>query len=517
MAGASRPTAASAARSAAAPDAEPQPATAIPTCGRAPATSTSSPCRATASPSRSWSACSPRWPPTKGRKSLILVSEGFIYDPNLDEFKERHPGLAARQRGHLLPRHARPRRACPLLHGASSGPPSTTQDIGRRLRGQPAGGRRARSRWPPTAAASSVKNTNDLGRGHPAHRRRVAQLLPARLQPDEHRARRPLPQDRRSRCRARRASQVRARKGYYAPLRGQDAPAEEAEAAPTPTSRPPSTRPTTTQDDPAAHDGLRLRRDAAGQGQRRSWRPTWTSREFAFEEKDGPLRGHPGVPAGGRPPRDRRVLPLRPEDRHEAACRPRGSGWPQTGSRSCATSSWRPAATRPRSSCATRTAARIGTVIHEFEVPDLAPVPRLDPGHHATPCSRDQEDEGRAAARAHGAAHLRAGGHAATRQFEVYGAAKEKPTGMPKVTRGLRRAAAGRRRRSSRSRPRASTRRRWASSRAWWARACPPTPPASYELVLSVKDEISGKTLEVAEPFTVAAGAVKAAVPPTGE
>ena len=26
---------------------------------------------------------------TKGRKSVILVSEGFIYDPNLDEFKAR--------------------------------------------------------------------------------------------------------------------------------------------------------------------------------------------------------------------------------------------------------------------------------------------------------------------------------------------------------------------------------------------------------------------------------------------
>ena len=45
----------------------------------------------------------------------------------------------------------------------------------------------------------------------------------------------------------------------------------------------------------------------------------------------------------------------------------------------------------------------------------------------------------------------------------------------------------------------------------------PEEATGDLEFVLSVKDEISGKTLEVKEPFTVAVGAPKAAAPPTGE
>ena len=49
---------------------------------------------------------------TKGRKSLILVSEGFIYDPNLDEFKRVVAGLAPREHRHLFPDTPRAWRAC---------------------------------------------------------------------------------------------------------------------------------------------------------------------------------------------------------------------------------------------------------------------------------------------------------------------------------------------------------------------------------------------------------------------
>ncbi|HEV7499780.1 MAG TPA: hypothetical protein VGQ33_07245, partial [Vicinamibacteria bacterium] len=45
----------------------------------------------------------------------------------------------------------------------------------------------------------------------------------------------------------------------------------------------------------------------------------------------------------------------------------------------------------------------------------------------------------------------------------------------------------------------------------------PADATGDMEFVLSVKDEVSGKTLEVKEPFTVAVGASKVAAPPTGE
>jgi hypothetical protein len=45
----------------------------------------------------------------------------------------------------------------------------------------------------------------------------------------------------------------------------------------------------------------------------------------------------------------------------------------------------------------------------------------------------------------------------------------------------------------------------------------PADATGDLEFVLSVRDEISGKTLEVKEPFTVATSAGKAATPTGGE
>ena len=132
--------------------------------GRAPPRSTSSPSPATASRSRSSSGCSPRWRRAKGRKSLILVSEGFIYDPNLDEFKDAVQASRAVQRRHLLPRHRAAWRACPPTSPPSSGPPSTP-----RTSAPPSSRTCEEAEGAESLAADSggfsVKNTNDLGKG----------------------------------------------------------------------------------------------------------------------------------------------------------------------------------------------------------------------------------------------------------------------------------------------------------------------------------------------------------------
>jgi hypothetical protein len=100
--------------------------------------------------------------------------------------------------------------------------------------------------------------------------------------------------------------------------------------------------------------------------------------------------------------------------------------------------------------------------------------------------------------------------------FEVYGAAKEKPTGMPKVSAGY----LVRRPDGSTVLDVAATRINPTSlgklSRIVGTRL-PPDATGDMELVLNVKDEISGKTLEVKEPFTVTAAAAAAAgAAPTG-
>ena len=74
-------------------------------------------------------------------------------------------------------------------------------------------------------------------------------------------------------------------------------------------------------------------------------------------------------------------------------------------------------------------------MIHEFDVPDLAAVPRLDARCSATPCSPSRRTRRGAAAGGDRAALVR-GRIDPVREFEVYGAGKDKPTGMPRVING---------------------------------------------------------------------------------
>ena len=90
---------------------------------------------------------------TRGRKSLILVSQGFIYDPQLDEFKDVVQTVAPLERRHVLRRHPRPGRHAQLHERrvrAGHRQPGHRRRVRRRARA--VGGRR--DRWPPTAAAS---------------------------------------------------------------------------------------------------------------------------------------------------------------------------------------------------------------------------------------------------------------------------------------------------------------------------------------------------------------------------
>ncbi len=256
-----------------------------------------------------------RWRRAKGRKSLILVSEGFIYDPNLDEFK--HVTQASRRANVAIyfldtrgpGGHAR------LHDGASSGPPSTPQDIGAAFAETLRGGRRARSRWPPTAAASPSRTpTTSAGASSASPTRRAATTCSA----TPRRTPRATAASARSRSswRAARACEVRARKGYFAPLRRrQDGlRAEEAGAR----SRDPGRARLAVRGEtaiPLRMTSYVVRRDARWARRARWWRPTSTSATSRFEEKEGRFLDTLRVPAGGRPPRERRVLPLRPEGR----------------------------------------------------------------------------------------------------------------------------------------------------------------------------------------------------------
>jgi hypothetical protein len=161
-----------------------------------------------------------------------------------------------------------------------------------------------------------------------------------------------------------------------------------------------------------------------------------------------------------------------------------------------------------------KNSGKIGTVIHEFEVADLSQFRTSTPVITDTLApDEEKKDVPRPAIIVR---RTFAPGATLFASFEVYGATKEKPTGMPKVTAGY-----------VVRRPDGSPVIEVAPSRInptslgkltrIVGTRLPAEATGELEFVLSVKDEISGKTLEVKEPFTVAVGAAAPPAPAGGQ
>ena len=120
---------------------------------------------------------------TRGRKSLILVSQGFIYDPQLDEFKDV---VQTARRSNVAMYFVDTRGLGGMGYmNAEFGPAIDSQDVSAAFGDeldQSAGAEIAR-----------VRQRRLLGQEHErpvarllAHRRRDEELLPPRLPPDQH-------------------------------------------------------------------------------------------------------------------------------------------------------------------------------------------------------------------------------------------------------------------------------------------------------------------------------------------
>jgi hypothetical protein len=152
-----------------------------------------------------------------------------------------------------------------------------------------------------------------------------------------------------------------------------------------------------------------------------------------------------------------------------------------------------------------KNSGRIGTLVHEFEVPPLGPfrvsTPVLSDTMAPAPAGEKSSPQPTLLARREFPS-----GAMLLAQFEVYGAAKEKGSGMPRVTAGY----------------------EIRKTDGTVVTHVDPTPiqptslgrllrlvgtrlvdsePGSYEMVLRLKDEIAGKDLELREPFSVTAPA----------
>jgi VWFA-related protein len=440
----------------------------------------------------------------KGRKSVILVSQGFIYDSNLNEFKDTI--LASRRSNAAIYfLDTKGLGGMPMYSSAEFGPNINTQDLGAAFLNtmQEAEGSESLAS---DSGGFTVRNTNDFARG-------IARIA------DESRSYyligyNPTNQARDGKFRkiqvklaSRKGLQVRARKGYYAPL---DANKTQASKDQAPVGDPDVQA---ALDSPYDAKEIPLRMTSYVFGE------TLLGKASVLVATEVDVKGFEFVQEDGRFVDTIEFLLI-------AAHRESGEFFrydqkvdmkllPET--REKLNKTWyaivrdfelAPGGYQAKIVVRDKNSRRIGTVVHEFEVP------RLDQFRVSTPVISDALRDGEDSKTPRPAVTARRSfpaGSTVFAQFEVYGAARDNPTGMPRVTAGYEiRAADGTV--ALRVDPSRITPTSLGKLSRIVGSPLGATPPGSYEMVLKLTDEVAGKTLEIKEPFTIEpAGAATAA------
>jgi VWFA-related protein len=429
----------------------------------------------------------------KGRKSLILVSNGFIYDPNLNEFKR------------IIEASRRASTAIYFVNGRglTGLPTSLTADLSAPLPAQDIGFAFSEafeeSEGSESVAADSggftVRDTNDLASGFKriADETRAYYLIGYN---PTNTARDGLFRKIQVKVPARKGVQVRARKGYYAPSdqnpapspkQGADAAFQEALDAPYEV------------DDIPLRMTHFVREETLLDKARVFVSAEVDVRSLGFEETEGLSTGalHYLIVLAHRETGetfqyDQTVeLKIPPAEREELV---------RTWLPIVREFELGPGKYQAKLVVRDKGTGRVGTVVHEISVPDLSSF------RVSTPILSDHRETAQDGAPGDRLAILARRdfpqGGSLFCQLEVYRAVRLEDSNRPRVTMGYEvRTSAG----------------------AVYTRDPPsliaPTPqgtlsrligfsleaatPGDYELVLRVKDELSGKALELREPFTV--------------
>ena len=436
---------------------------------------------------------------TKGRKSMILVGQGFIYDPNLDEFKNV---LQASRRGN-----------CAIYFvdtmGLGGMPVSMTAQFGPALPDQDIGAAFAenleRSEGAESLAADSggfsVKNSNDLARGlvRIADETRVYYLIgynPTNTARDGKFRKievKVIPS---------KDIRVRARKGYYAPLDGQVV-AKKAEGASDPQFQEALDSPFEVPDIPIRLTSYVFDETLLGKASAILHAEVDLS-SFAFIEKDGRFSdslefllvvAHRETGEFNR--YDQKIdMNLRPEtrDRYVKSWFPIQRDFELM-----------PGAYQAKIVIRDKNANKVGTVMHDFEIPDLAQWRLSSPVLTDTLAPPQKGQENAPPKLLMIARREFETGIRLFCQFDVYSPTKDKATGMPKVTAGytIRRKSDGMvfmKVQPTMIQP---------TSLGRLSRMIGPSlegaEPGEYEFEINLKDELSGKILDYKEEFTITA------------
>lgn len=430
----------------------------------------------------------------RGRKAVVLVSEGFIYDPNLDEFK-RVLESSRRANAALYFIDARGLEGLPLAATAEIAQALEPRDFGMAF----SEGQQASEGCELLASDSggfSVKNTNDLAKGL----RRVSTeseayyLLGYR---SDNKAR--DGRFRKIRVETRRkGAQVRARTGYYAPVEGQKSAFDKGKEGR-------DAQLESALNSPFDEPGVPLRASAF------TFDETLLGKAKVVLAAEVDVRGLSLREDGGRLVdeletvvvvshresgenfrHDRKVeLKLQP-----GAVAALGADWYALTQDLDLAPGWHQARIVVRD----RNSGRVGSVTHAFEV--------AAPGQFriSTPLLSDSlhQSEGGGP---HPVTVLRRGfrGDGVLYcEYQVYGAARENGDGPPRVTAGfeIRRADGATVMRVDPTPMRPSSLGKLSRIVVAPLRGA---APGDYLLVLQLKDEVAGQTLESREPFAVVA------------
>lgn len=434
----------------------------------------------------------------KGRKSLILVGQGFIYDPNLDEFKNV---VQASRRGNCAIYFVDTMGlgGMPAAMTAEFGPAIDSQDIGAAFAENLERSEGAES-ISADSGGFSVKNSNDLARGlqRIADETRVYYLIgynPTNTAKDG--------KFRKIEVKvAGKDMRVRARKGYYATLDGDSKDAKKkAEGGPDPQFQEALDSPFEMSEIPIRLTHYVFDETLLGKASAILHADVDLS-SFSFVEKDGRFAdtlefllvvAHRETGEFNR--YDQKIdMNLRPETREKY----RKTWFPIQRDFELL-----PGAYQAKIVIRDKNSSKVGTVIHDFEVPDLAswrlstpvltdtmqPVPagQTNPSPRLVMLARREFETG---------VRLFC-------QFDVYNPTKDKATGMPKVTAGytIRRKSDGfvfLKIAPTMIQP---------TSLGRLSRIVGPqltgAEPGEYEFEMNLKDELSGKILDFKEDFTV--------------
>ncbi len=441
---------------------------------------------------------------TRGRKSLILVSEGFIYDSNLDEFK-RVLQASRRSNCAIYFVDSRGLGGMPEYFTAAFGPVLDTQDIGAALT-DPYQESEGSESLASDSGGFSVRNTNDLAKGiqriadetrlyyllgyHPTNTVRDGKFRKIKVELN------------------RKGVEVRARKGYYAPL---DAAAQAEADKKLQKEQKKGAQPQDPQfqeavDSPYEMPEVPLRMTAYVMDETLLGKAKVLVsadvdvRNFSFEEKDGRfldvaefllVAAHRETGEYFR--YDQKVdMKLLPETRQRV------------------TKSWlpivrefelAPGGYQAKIVVRDKNSGKIGTLVHNFEVPDLAQLRVSSP--IISDVLQPNADDPKAAPRpAPVARRVFPSGATLFCQYEVFGAAKDKDTGMPRVIAGY----AIKKVDGTVLQQMEPTMIKPTSLGKLSRMIGTPlkdASPGDYEAIVTLKDELTGKSLELHEPFTV--------------